>query len=87
MTNQTQIRDFVSRVLKEGLDTHRCVGGDEVAIDSVECYEDVCFRIEDATSSRNSYPLGTDAREHYNGLLKVLRRKKRRSKKFVDSIE
>ena len=86
MRGQKRLRDFVASVLKEGMDTHRCVGGNEVAIDSVECYEDVCFRIEDATSSRNSYPLGTDAREHYNGLLKVLRRKKRRSKKFVDSV-
>ena len=86
MSDQNQLRLFVTRVLKEGLDTHRCVGGDVVSIDSIECYDDVCFRIEDATSSRNSYPLGTDAREHYNGLLKVLRRKRRRAKKFVDSI-
>lgn len=85
MRNRKDLRAFITEVLKEGTDTHQCVGGDVVAIDSIACYDDVCFRIDDATSSRNSYPLGTDAREHYNGLLKVLRRKKRRAKKFVES--
>tara|TARA_B100000131_G_C17916937_1_gene532768 strand:+ start:452 stop:709 length:258 start_codon:yes stop_codon:yes gene_type:complete len=78
------LRRFIKNTLRENLDNHRCLGGNVVPIESAECYDDVCLRIDDAVSSRDEYPLGTDAREHYNGLLKVLRRKQRRSKKFVD---
>ena len=79
------VRDYVRSVLKESSETHRCIDGKLVPIQSIECYDDVCVRIEDAVETRNTYPLQSDSRSHYNGLLKVLRRKKRKAKKFMDS--
>ena len=81
------IRQFVKSILlSEGYsETHRCLNGNQVPIESVECYDDVCVRIEDAAATRNTYPLQSDSRSHYNGLLKVLRRKKRKAKKFMES--
>lgn len=79
------VRTFVKSVLKESASDHRCLDGTLVPIESVKCYDDVCVRIEDAVETRNTYPLQSDSRSHYNGLLKVLRRKKRKAKKFVDS--
>ena len=79
------IRKYVRSVLKESNDTHRCLNGKLVPIESIECYDDVCVRIDDAVETRNTYPLQSDSRSHYNGLLKVLRRKRRKAKKFMDS--
>ena len=81
------IRQFVRNVLllESASDTHRCLNGKHVPVKSVECYNDVCIRIEDAMETRNTYPLQSDSRSHYNGLLKVLRRKKRKAKKFMES--
>ena len=79
------IRTYIRQVLKEGNDSHRCLSGKLVPIESIECYDDVCVRIEDAVETRNTYPLQSDSRSHYNGLLKVLRRKKRKAKKFMES--
>ena len=81
----SSIRKYIREVLKESSETHRCLGGKLVPIESIECYDDVCVRIEDAVETRNTYPLQSDSRSHYNGLLKVLRRKKRKAKKFMDS--
>lgn len=80
-----ELREFISTILVESAETHRCLDGSVVPIDSVACYDDVCIRIDDAMHARNSYPLRSDARDHYNGILKVLRRLQRKSKKFVDS--
>ena len=80
-----EIRSYIRQVLKEEKDTHRCLNGKLVPIESIECYDDVCVRIEDAVETRNTYPLQSDSRSHYNGLLKVLRRKKRKAKKFMES--
>tara|TARA_B100000242_G_C42760188_1_gene354242 strand:- start:262 stop:516 length:255 start_codon:yes stop_codon:yes gene_type:complete len=80
-----EIRSYIRHVLKEANDSHRCLSGKLVPIESVECYDDVCVRIEDAVETRNTYPLQSDSRSHYNGLLKVLRRKKRKAKKFMES--
>ena len=79
------VRRYIRQVIKESNDTHRCLSGKLVPIESVECYEDVCVRIDDAMETRNTYPLQSDSRSHYNGLLKVLRRKKRKAKKFMES--
>lgn len=81
----TSIRKYIRQILKESAETHRCLNGKLVPIESIECYDDVCVRIEDAVETRNTYPLQSDSRSHYNGLLKVLRRKKRKAKKFMDS--
>ena len=79
------LKEYISKVLSEDKDSHRCLSGKIVPIASVECYDDVCIRIEDAVETRNTYPLQSDSRSHYNGLLKVLRRKKRKAKKFMES--
>jgi hypothetical protein len=80
------LRKYIKKVLTESSpDTHRCIDGEFVPIDSQVCYDDVCLRIDDASETRNNYPLQSDSREHYNGLLKVLRRKRRKAKKFIDS--
>jgi hypothetical protein len=82
------LRNYIKKVLSESsMDSHRCLDGNSVPIDSQVCYDDVCIRIEDAVETRNDYPLQSDSREHYNGLLKVLRRKKRKSKKFIDTAD
>ena len=81
----SQIRKYIREVLKESVDTHMCLNGEHVPIESIECYDDVCVRIDDAVQTRNTYPLQSDSRSHYNGLLKVLRRKKRKAKKFMES--
>ncbi len=79
------IRRYIRQILKESIETHRCLDGKQVPIESIECFDDVCVRIDDAVETRNTYPLQSDSRSHYNGLLKVLRRKKRKAKKFMDS--
>lgn len=79
------IRSYIREVLKENLNTHKCLGGKHVPIESIECYDDICIRIDDAVETRNTYPLQSDSRSHYNGLLKVLRRKKHKAKKFMDA--
>jgi hypothetical protein len=61
---------------------HRCINGESVPPDSSECVDDLTFRIDDAREDRDACPTRTDAREHYNGLLRVLRRKLRQSRKL-----
>ena len=80
------LKQFIQNVIVESPDyeQHRCFDGAMVPVESSECYIDVVARIEDATETRDTCPQRTDAREHYNGLLKVLRRKMRRAKKFID---
>jgi hypothetical protein len=79
------LRNFIKCVLTEGVqERHLCLNGSFVPIESKECYEDVCIRIADAKATRDICSMQSDARDHYNGILKVLRRKHRKSKKFVD---
>lgn len=67
-----------------GEDMHRCISGDVVPVGTPECTLDIVYRIEDATSERDAHPHRTDARTHYNGILNILRRKLRHSKKLQD---
>jgi len=79
------LKKFVSLVLESSsAEDHRCLTGDIVPVESEACLYDVEARIEDAKASRDQCCLRTDEREHYNGLLKILRRKLRRAKKFID---
>ena len=87
-----RLRRRIKRIITEVLNTdttveqHRCVNGDIVGIDTPSCIEDLEFRIEDAAADRDVCNTRTDARVHYNGLLKVLRRKLRQSKKMQPEI-
>lgn len=78
------IRKTIQNVLLESMASNRCLDGNIVDIESQECYDDICRRIEDASETRNMCPMQSDSRDHHNGLLKVLRRKYRKAKKFVD---
>ncbi len=79
------ISRFIRSVLLESCDTHRCLDGSMVPIESEACYNDICVRIDDATETRNLCSMRSDAREYYNGVLKVLRRKKRQAGKFIEN--
>ena len=82
-----EIRGFVRNVLKEHAEKeHLCISGDYVPVESQECYDDVCKRIEDARATRNLCSMRSDSRDHYNGILKVLRRKYRKAKKYIISL-
>ena len=81
-----ELRVFVRQVLRESSsDKHLCLDGRHVPIESQDCFDDVSARIEDAIATRNLCSMQSDARDHYNGVLKVLRRKQRRSRKFINS--
>jgi hypothetical protein len=85
--NKEKLKILVSKKIKlainEGhaVEMHRNISGDMVPFGCDSCVEDIGHRIEDATHDRNSCLGRTDSREHYNGVLKVLRRKLRRAKK------
>ena len=82
MKNQA-LRRTIRKIIQEvaGEETHRCLNGECVPLASPECTIDLEFRIADAAADRDSFGTRTDSRAHYNGLLKVLRRKLRKSKK------
>ena len=79
------IRRVVQNILLETMSRHRCLNGNIVEVESQECYDDICKRIIDATETRNMCSMQSDSRDHHNGILKVLRRKHRKAKKFVDN--
>ena len=80
---KSHLRSIVNEVVSAGNDeTHRCLNGKVVSMSSPRCVRDLEYRIEDARADRDACPGRTDAREHYNGLLKVLRRKLRRAQKL-----
>jgi len=84
--NRHLLKIRLRRVISEAMDIdpkeiHRCLDGDEVTLDTPKCVADIEYRIEDAVSSRDACKTRTDARVHYNGLLKVLRRKLRQAHK------
>ncbi len=77
------VRRELRRALKENsaIELHRTMDGTMVPFGCDTCVEDIGDRIQDATYERDSCPGRTDSREHYNGILKVLRRKFRRANK------
>ena len=82
--SKLQLRKLILREMHEmgGEEKqHRCFGGDIVPFGSDECVADIELRIDDATHQRNGCDVRTDARDYYNGLLKVLRRDLRSANK------
>lgn len=81
---ESRVRFTLRKMLVEGSaqEMHRMISGEIVPFGCDQCIEDIADRIIDATASRNDCPKRTDAREHYNGILKVLRRKLRRADKI-----
>ena len=83
----TEFRSFISDILLEDLGQHRCMDGSIVPEDSEACLFDVTDRIDDATYHRDICSMGSDQRLHLNGLLKGLRKKKRRlTKNFMPAV-
>ena len=71
-------------VIRESIDDlHRTMLGKYVPFGCEECVIDLERRIEDACSIRDQLSRRSDAREHYNGVLKVLRRELRRAHKAM----
>ena len=81
-----KLRFVIRRILQESSsEKHLCLDGSLVPIESQKCFDDVSARMSDAIQTRNLCSMQSDARDHYNGILKVLRRKHRRAGKFIDS--
>ena len=62
--------------------SHRCTNGQIVGFGSEECLNDIIRRIDDAKESRDACSRGSEARSHYNGLLKHLRMQLRAAQKL-----
>lgn len=80
---KSKLRFLLSEAIANsaGNDMHRCINGDVVSVGTPECALDLAYRIDDAAAERDMHAHRTDARTHYNGLLNILRRKLRHSKK------
>jgi len=90
--NRFHLKRRLRKIIAEAVDIdpteiHRCIDGDEVTLDSPKCITDIQYRIEDAAASRDACKTRTDSRVHYNGLLRVLRRKLRQSQKVQPGID
>ena len=87
------LRTLIQEIAQsEGGQMHQCFGGQMVPFGSPECVQDLELRIDDASTTRDNCPGRTDSREHYNGILRVLRRDLRSAKKvhreaFPEEIE
>ena len=66
-------------------ETHRTMRGKIIPFGCIACTVDLENRIEDARHRRDTCSRRSDAREHYNGILKVLRRDLRASQKAQDA--
>ena len=86
LLSESQLRNFIKKILFENKHLHRCLNGDLVPDDSEECLNDIVLRIEDATYARNNMSGGTATRAYYNGILADLRKKKRRLEKSYTTI-
>lgn len=79
------MRNSLASILYENEDKHRCMNGRSVKLGSTMCLRDLEKRIDDAATSRDSCDIRSGARLHYNGLLKILRRKLRQALKISDN--
>jgi hypothetical protein len=79
--SRQRLRKIIREHLGTSPDTHRCMNGSTVPFGSDECVSDIELRIDDAAHSRDECSVRTDARQHYNGILNVLRRNLRSAKK------
>ncbi len=77
----SKLRRTIRRIILESTG-HRCLSGKIVDKDSIECYNDVCMRIEDMAHTRDSNSRGTANRAYYNGVLSDLRKRRRRLEKL-----
>jgi len=64
---------------------HKTQSGKIVKFGCPACIDDLEHRIDDNRYYRDQCDHRSDAREHYNGVLKVLRREIRSARKLADS--
>ena len=83
---RNQIHDIILEMKSAGdfPETHTTMGGKRVPFGCAGCVRDLEKRIEDAKHSRDARSHRTDAREHYNGILKILRRDLRGARKVLE---
>jgi hypothetical protein len=83
-----KIQRIITEVLNEDheVDMHRCLTGKSVPMSTPECILDLENRLLDAAADRDDCNTRTDARVHYNGVLKVLRRKLSQARKLQPGI-
>ena len=81
-----EFRNLVSNVLLEDIGMYRCADGKIVPEESEACLPELDGRIEDATYHRDICSLVSDERLHLNGLLKGLRKKRRRLTKSLAPV-
>ena len=81
------LRALVNDVVRESSDhpLHRTLDGTVVPLGCEACILDMEERIQDMTQSRDEASHGAAERDHYNGILRVLRRKLRSANKIHTS--
>jgi hypothetical protein len=82
-------RSTLFRLIRESVSAndqsqHRMLSGKMVPFGCEACVADMDDRIADAIYRRDSMAGRTDGREHYNGILKVLRRERRAALKEAE---
>lgn len=86
MLFKKRLREIINEVVaSDKPELHRCLSGDVVTLDSPKCVPDLEFRIDDLSACRDDCHTRSDSRAHYNGMLKVLRRKLRQARKLQDA--
>tara|TARA_B100001123_G_scaffold395251_1_gene476672 strand:- start:3768 stop:4040 length:273 start_codon:yes stop_codon:yes gene_type:complete len=79
------IRNIIDEAKHDpGQETHLTITGKVVPFGCKTCVNDLEHRIEDAKVRRDTCPHRSDSREHYNGLLRVLRRELRSARKTFE---
>ena len=83
------LKDRLFQLIRESVGSgeqpaHRTLGGEMVSFGCDACVDDMDARIVDAIHRRDSMSRRTDGREHYNGILKVLRRERRAALKEAE---
>ena len=91
MMRYNKLRKVIQKIINENHpvpqfpETYLTITGETVPFGCTACVQDLEHRIEDGKHQRDACPGRTDAREHYNGVLKVLRRNLRSARKVYES--
>jgi len=85
MITVDQLRRLITEIANGNPEQHRTLGGKYIPFGCQQCVDDLETRISDAAERRDSLTHRSDARIHYNGLLKVLRRDLRAARKVQNS--
>jgi len=81
--NQILIESFRKNVEPNYYVTIR---GEKIKFGHKNCISDLEYRIKDATRVRNSYPLKSDGRVYFSGILRILRRELAAAEKIYQNL-